>query len=489
MLTSTLNANSAAAMHEDHPDNHAVSVSTLIELFKQVLADTTAFDHHVSRYLPASQLQEELDLALSADGCKQAEIVASLQSYLRYTPKTWEADFNKLLFSGFDAPGVLADWVTSICNNTMHTYQVAPVATLMEHELIKQLNQLIGFDNGNGIMVSGGSMANTVALLLARHKKCPTIKEQGYSGKPMVAYVSELAHYSFEKAANTLGIGTQNLVAVDSDACGRLKPEALESAIKSSRKEGKVPFFIGLTAGTTVIGSFDPVTETADIARHNGLWLHIDGAWGGPVVFSETHRHLLGDTALANSFTWDAHKLMNVPLTASAILVNDSHSLDQACAGGGSAYLFHRDENEAYNLGNKSLQCGRRVDSLKFWLSWKAAGNLGYAQKVDHLMALSAYMQNRIKDHPQLELLAPANFLNVLFRVVPTGKQSEKQLAVLNISICKAMLSQDLGFVDYASYKGQLGIRYILANEKLTEPHVDRFLEHCLQIGAAHLQL
>jgi glutamate/tyrosine decarboxylase-like PLP-dependent enzyme len=472
-------------MPEEHSAPCPDQLPELIDQLKQVFQQPGNADHHVSRYLPAKELKAILDLKLKPEGCELPEAVVALQGYLHYTPKTWQADFNKLLFSGIDSPGVLADWITSISNTTMHTYQVAPVASLMEQEIIRTLNNIVGFKQGDGIMVSGGTMANMVAMMLARYRQNPNIKELGFSGKPLIAYVSELAHYSFEKAANVLGIGTLNLVAVDSDDQGRLRPDRLEKAIEKSLSENKQPFFIGLTAGTTVIGSFDPVKKCAAIAQRHDLWLHIDGAWGGPVLFSEAHKTLLADTAMADSFTWDAHKLMNVPLTASAILVKDKHILQNCCAGGGGAYLFHADENAAYNLGDKSLQCGRRVDSLKFWMSWKVTGEEGYARKIDKLMALKAYMLRKIEMHTELQLLAPANFLNVLFRFEPQQLLSEKQLARLNIEICKTMLKQDLGFVDYAQYKSRLGIRFILANDDLDEQHIDRFLANCLRIGAA----
>jgi len=464
-------------------DRYPTQLPGLIDQFKQVVEKANNHDHHVSHYLAADKLAEKLDLTLGLEGCEETEIVAALLNYLRYTPKAWQADFNKLLYSGFDAPGVLADWVTTVSNATMHTYQVSPVASLMEQELIHTLNHLVGFDEGDGIMVSGGTMANMVAMMLARHRQCPNIKEQGFGGQQLVAYVSELAHYSFEKAANVLGIGTQNLISVKSDDQGCLDPEALENAINKSIRENKRPFFIGLTAGTTVVGSFDPVAQASSLARHHSIWLHIDGAWGGPVLFSESCKHLLADSALADSFTWDAHKLMNVPLTASAILVKKKHTLSSACGGGGNTYLFHEDGNSAYNFGNKSLQCGRRVDSLKFWLSWKSTGATGYASKVEKLIALRKYMSNKVDGHLALQLLAPANYLNVLFRYKPRQSLSESQLARINIAICQSMLKQDLGFVDYAQYKGRLGIRFILANSDLSEQHIDRFLENCLQIG------
>jgi len=151
----------------------AAPIAGLIDQLKQVIEVPGNSGHHVSHYFPASELEATLDLALGAKGCDPGQLTAALQSYLHHTPKTWHPDFNKLLFSGLDGPALLADWVTSLSNSTMHTYQVAPVATLMEQELIRNLNQLIGFARGDGIMVSGGSMANMVAMLLARHRQQP----------------------------------------------------------------------------------------------------------------------------------------------------------------------------------------------------------------------------------------------------------------------------------------------------------------------------
>ena len=484
---------------------HDKAKSALPELFALLSAAYQAepADSTATGTLAAHSLQKQLNLKLSEHGCERNELIRYLREYLRHTPDTARPEFNKLLFSGMDETAVLADWVTSLSNTTMHTYQVAPVASLMEREIIARLNTLIGFDQApdiatsagitsdrhnttsGGIMTSGGSSANMLAMMMARHRACPDIKQQGIQNRTLVAYVSDQAHYSYEKAANTLGIGTRNLIAVASDDEARMIPEALQLAIEQSIVEGKQAFFIGLTAGTTVTGAFDNIAQAAAIARQHALWLHIDGAWGAPALFSSQHRSLLEGSEMADSFSWDAHKLMNIPLTASLILVKQQSDLEQCCAGGGEAYLFHQDKNAEFNSGRYSLQCGRRVDALKLWLSWKANGTQGYAAKVDHLMTLKQAMLNQIQAQPELQVLAPAPFLNVLFRYAPSGWQDEQQLAELNISICQSLRSQGLAYVDYAHYKGRLGIRFILANADLNQSHIDRLLAHCLKAGKA----
>ncbi len=370
----------------------------------------------------------------------------------------------------------------------MHTYQMSPVATLMEQELINQWNRLVGFTSasqtGDGVMVSGGSQANLIGMMMARHHACPDIKTNGFGHQKLIAFVSDQAHYSGQKAANVLGIGVDNLIAVASDSDGRMCPSALIEAIEQSIEKGHKPFYIGLTAGTTVLGAFDPVPQCRVIADQYNLWLHIDGAWGAPVLFSQQHKHLLKGCELADSFSWDAHKLMNVPITAAVILTRHQGMLEQTCGGGGGDYLFHNDENAAHNLGQKSIQCGRRADALKVWLSWKAIGNTGFEDKVDQLQILKDGCVEAIENSPQLHMIGPAPYLNVLFQYRPSADLNEVQLRELNIALCKAMQTQGGAFVDYAKYQGKTGIRLILANSDTQVSDINRLLDNCIKTGA-----
>lgn len=454
-----------------------------VELLSRIVDDWVAEERPVAQTPKASELQNQLDLQLEQQGCDIDVLEESLKTYLKYNPDVSQAGFYKLLYSGLNEPALLGDWVTSLGNATMHTYQVGPVATLMELELIRQWNRLIGFDNGDGVMVSGGSQANMIGMMLARHQACPDYKTLGGAGRTLVAFVSDQAHYSMQKAAHVLGIGTDNLIAVSSDENGQILPAELEQAVERSLAAGQQPFFIGLTAGTTVIGAFDPVAACSEIAKRYDLWLHIDGAWGGPVLFSDSYKSLLMSSGLADSFAWDAHKLMNVPITAAAILVKHAGVLKDCCSGGGGDYLFHNDENAAYNLGEKSIQCGRRADALKVWLSWKAVGHDGFANKIDYLQTIKHHCLQIIEQTPSLHLMAPAAYLNVLFRYQPDRSMSEQELRQLNIDICKTMMREGGPYVDYAQFKGKTGIRLILANQTVQTADVDLFLRRCVEVG------
>jgi len=458
-----------------------------LDIFQQLATEHLRQDRPVSEPISAKDLNKIIDFSLGLEGSELDELKQAAGQYLTYQPDSAQVDFFKLLYSGRNDPALFGDWVTSLSNANMHTYQMSPVATLMEQELINQWNRLVGFTTdsktGDGIMVSGGSQANLIGMMMARHQACPDIKTKGYSPQKLVAFVSDQAHYSGQKAANVLGIGTENLIAVASDEHGRLCPAALLAAVELSVQQGHKPFYIGLTAGTTVLGAFDPVPECRAIADKYNLWLHIDGAWGAPILFSQHSKHLLSGCELADSFAWDAHKLMNVPITAAVVLTRHKGMLEQTCGGGGGDYLFHSDENAAFNLGQKSIQCGRRADALKVWLSWKAIGSNGFANKIDHLQGLKQGCVDTIEASSDLHMIGPAPYLNVLFQYRPCAALSEEQLRTLNIGICKTMQAEGGAFVDYAKYQGKTGIRLILANSDTQASSISKLLEHCVKTG------
>jgi len=201
------------------------------------------------------------------------------------------------------------------------------------------------------------------------------------------------------------------------------------------------------------------------------------------VLFSPEYKHLLKGCELADSFAWDAHKLMNVPITATVVLTCHRGILEATCGGGGTEYLFHADENSAHNLGQKSIQCGRRADALKVWLSWKAIGNNGFADKVNELQVVKQDCVKAIETSTDLHMIGPAPYLNVLFQYRPMAPLDEAQLRTLNIAICKTMQIQGGAFVDYSKYQGKTGIRLILANTDTQTSDIDRLLAHCVETG------
>ncbi|KAL1379296.1 hypothetical protein pipiens_015004, partial [Culex pipiens pipiens] len=174
------------------------------------------------------------------------------------------------------------------------------------------------------------------------------------------------AHYSIKKAVHWLGIGIDNLVLVRTDPGGCMIPEELEKAIGTVLASGRQPFFVNSTAGTTVLGAFDPFERIADICERHNLWLHVDSCLGGSAILSRKHSHLLAGVERADSLAWNPHKTLGAPLQCSIFLLKHKGLLHE-CNSANADYLFQQDKfyDVSYDTGDKSVQCGRKVDAFK----------------------------------------------------------------------------------------------------------------------------
>ncbi len=458
-------------------------LSRTVEMIVDHLRRSCEADAPVSDRLDPQALHDSIDFDLPHEGVDLAALEPVIRGYLEHATRTSHPRFLNQLFSGHDIPGIIGEFVASASNTSMYTYEVAPVATLMEQELLRTMRGMVGFDEGEGILVPGGSNANMVAMLMARQRHSADSKRLGLGDTRYDAFVSDQAHYSFLMGANVLGIGTDAVIPIESDATGRMIPEKLEAAIERSRIAGRTPFFVAATAGTTVLGAFDPIAECTKIARRHGLWMHVDGAWGAPVLFSRRHRALIDGCADADSFAWDAHKLMGVPLTCTAILLRESGQLAPTCATSGTDYIYHDNPNESYDLGPLSLACGRKVDSLKLWLAWKHHGGAGYERRVDHLMELAAAARRHIDAHPHLELQAEPSYLNLCFRYAPQTDASHREVDRLNQAIRDDLADSGSALVNYALIGDRVTIRLVLPNPELTESLVTELLNEVATIG------
>ncbi len=457
-------------------------LSKALQLIGQYLAENADPETRVVQYQNPETLRAKIDFAIPDVGVSNQQLLVLLETYLTYSVRTGHRQFFNQLFAGFNLPGFLGSVFASLTNTSMAIYEISPMATLIEQELIREINGYIGFDAGEGTFVTGGSNANLIAMLCARNQILPAAKYHGMQSHSLTLFVSDQAHYSFLKAANVLGIGLDHVIKVATDGKGRMVPQALEQAIAHSLAAGQTPFFIGATAGTTVLGAFDPFCEIADIAQQYQLWLHIDGAWGGAVLLSDRHRHLLAGSERADSFTWDAHKLMGLPLICSAILLKHPGILQQTVANADTDYLFHEHDNAAYDLGLLSLQCGRPVEALKLWLAWQSFGKQGYAQKIDWLFEMADYATQIIHHHPELELMVPTQFLNVCFRYVPN---EDVDIDQFNLALRDRLVKSGKSLVNHASLRGKSMIRLILANPDIQQTDLDQFFHNLLEAGKA----
>jgi glutamate/tyrosine decarboxylase-like PLP-dependent enzyme len=255
-------------------------------------------------------------------------------------------------------------------------------------------------------------------------------------------------------------------------------PEELSMAIEESFLKGKRPFFVGATAGTTVKGAFDPIEEMAQIAKHHDLWFHVDGALGGPVIFSSRHRDLLEGLNKADSFVLNAHKLMGLPLICSILLIREKGNLLNTNSVTGTDYLFHDEAFGSHDLGPMSLQCGRRVDALKLWLSLKFYGEKGYADRMDRFFELAALAEDIVNRTPFLELMAPRSSVNVCFRYLPDNSEDIDEF---NLRLREELARSGKALVNYARLGKDVAIRLVISNHELARDDISLFFDNLIR--------
>ena len=358
-----------------------------------------------------------------------------------------------------------------LANSPMHTFKASGVQVLIERAVLRRMGALAGMPDGDGLIAPGGSLSNLAAMILARNHALPQSREQGLPGVRAMVYTSAVSHYSVRKAAGMAGLGRDNVRPVPTDDEGRMRPDALAQMIAEDRAAGAVPVTIVATAGTTVLGAFDPLPALADVAEREGVWLHVDAAYGGSVLLSPRHRSLLGGCERADSITWDAHKLLTVPLTCSAMLTRRPGLCAQAFDEPAS-YLFQDDA--LLDPGRGSLQCGRKNDALKLWLMWKHHGDEGLAARVDQLFALANHLASRVQENPRLRLAKRPASVNVCFEVV--GKSSRR--------LCRTLWERDVAQIGHAVVDGREVVRWVLVDPAITTKDVDEVLADLLAVAS-----
>ncbi|MFW6043035.1 MAG: pyridoxal phosphate-dependent decarboxylase family protein, partial [Marinilabiliaceae bacterium] len=261
-----------------------------------------------------------------------------------------------------------------------------------------------------------------------------------------------------------------------SDENGKMIPSELEKEIIQSLENGEKPFFVVATCATTMLAAYDPVDEIADICDRHRIWLHADGAFGGSLLLSDQHRHLMKGLERTDSFVWDPHKIMNIPLICSALLVKKKGTLKHNITDINTDYLYHQlDDNE--DLGEKSIQCGRRVDAVKLWFAWKYFGLEGYQKRIDNLIDMAKYAEDQVNSNPSLELLVPRQSFAVCFRYKPAYNAN---LNAFNLELREALRKKGKTLVNFSHIGQTLAIRFVATNGDLKEHDLDQFFENLL---------
>lgn len=382
--------------------------------------------------------------------------------------------------------GIIADMVAAAMNANVGGRE--HVAIHVERQVIEWCRTLFGFPEGtSGLLLSGTSMATLVALAVARHQATDgVVKRHGLDCHPasLVGYSSTEAHGSVTKAFELLGLGGDALRAVPVDAAYRMDVAALGRQLAADRRDGRQPFCVIASAGTVNTGAIDDLVALADLCVAEGLWLHVDGAFGALAALSESLCPRVAGVERADSLAFDFHKWMHVPYDAGCVLVRDG-TAHRAAFSTRAAYLASSASGLA---GGEPWYCdygpelSRGFRALKVWATFRAYGTRRLGESIAANCALADYLAERVAAHPTLELMAPVSLAIICLRYVAPGLDADA-LDSLNADIVTELQNSGIVAPSATTLGEAKVIRVNITNHRTRRTDMDILLEEIVATG------
>ena len=380
----------------------------------------------------------------------------------------------------------LCDLVAALSNQAMAVYETGPSATMLERQVLRWLGELAGWPQAQGVLTSGGAQANLTALLAARQvtlrRHGVNVWQDGIGAQRLRILASEHAHYSVARAAGIMGLGSAAVIKVAADDNGGMRVDALAAAHQTCAAENAIVIAVAATAGCTPTGSIDPLHEIGKYCRDHQLWLHVDGAHGASLLLSAQRRAQLEGIALADSLTWDGHKLLYMPAAVSAVLFRHAGDSYAAFAQDAS-YLFQGEtpEAEAYNTSYRTLECTKRMMGLKLWAAFSLYGVQGLGTLVDEVGARARLFAGLLHAHPQFELLMAPQTNIVCFRHLQPGLDAGA-LSRHQAALRQRIVHSGNFHLTQVEYRGEIWLRVTLMNPFTEAAHLQALLDLMVQM-------
>lgn len=368
----------------------------------------------------------------------------------------------------------LGEWVAATVNNNMLSLEMSPVSSHMEVQVIQTIAKLFGYDaKAGGTLLSGGSLANLQALAVARNHILGTLEHglTSLQAQPVV-FASDAAHTSLQKAAMILGLGTSAIIPVKTNAHSQMDVSDLQEKIKKNLDQGKKPIAIVATAGTTVTGNIDPIDLISEVAKTYGIWLHVDAAYGGALVFSKKERNRLQGIEKADSITFNPQKWMYISKTCAMVLFKDQKILHNDFR----ISAPYMNDTDFTNLGEISVQGTRHADILKLWLSLQHLGMKGYEQLIEESYRLQNHFSEHVRKRPYLELASESDTNLCCFRGKPEYL-AQNSWDQWNLELQQTLLKEGQTFLSLPTYRGKRWLRAVLLNPFTAEKDIDQLFE------------
>jgi aromatic-L-amino-acid decarboxylase len=419
-----------------------------------------------------------------------------------YHPRTWGYFTPPPLFGS-----ILGETLSQVAHQGVDVWEAGPVAAFVEEEVVRWLCDLVGYGAGGfGLLTSGGVMANFIALALARDVQLARLRKMDHPPRGAAlegarVYASDQAHFSVMRALDELGFPPDTLVVVQSDDAFRLQAGPVATAILRDRAAGLTPLAIAAVAGSTNTGSIDAVGDLARLAQREGLWLHVDAAYGAAARLSANAAARVRDLELADSVTVDPHKWMYQAYDIGGLVVRDGSLLEATFGRKRPEYYRGGDAPDArdkapdehmkagqlnfYRLGFEGT---RRWRALKLWLSWQHLGTSGFGRLIDMNLELAAYLAERVNEANDFEALPREPELSVVcFRHLAPGL-AEGDLDDHQDRLQSALEASGEGWLSTTRLRGSTWLRAGLLNPTSSHEDVDQLLSTLRRLASKTAQ-
>lgn len=377
--------------------------------------------------------------------------------------------------------GALADLLAAVINPNVGAQVLSPVATEIEKQTIQWLAELIGVPGFNGLLVSGGNMANITAYATAK-----TIKSKGNENM-FTVYCPKTTHAWIEKAVKLFGPGTENLRWIEINEQQQMDTSLLEQTITIDIKNGYRPLMVVGTAGDVSTGAVDDLKTIAAICKKHDTWFHVDGAYGAPAAALPDMQNVFEGMADADSIALDPHKWLYSPLEAGCVLVKNPHHLTETFSSHPVYYNFDgKDGIKMLNYYEYGFQNSRGFKALKVWLALQQAGRNGYIKMIAEDIALSLSLYRLAENHPELEAVSQHLSITTL-RYIPAGLkntgQDDAYLNRLNEALLNELQKGGEVFLSNAVIKGKYCLRGCIVNFRTTQTDIHEITGIILREG------
>lgn len=371
------------------------------------------------------------------------------------------------------APGILAEAVSAALNVNGMVWRSGPAVTELEEHVLDLLAEALGLRRGLAGAINDTASTSTLhALAAARHAALPESTERGLAGGPRGrVYTSDQAHSSVDKAVLTLGLGRRGVAAVETDAARRMDVDALRRRIRADRDAGVVPVAVVATLGTTSTTAVDPVASLVEVAREEGVWLHVDAAWGGPLALLPEWRAAFAGWEEADSVVVNPHKWLFTPIDCSVLWVREADRLRAAFALT-PEYLRTAETGRATNLMDYGVALGRRFRALKLWFVLRYFGLEGVRRRLRYHLALATRLAEEIEATAGWEVDTAGEMALVVFRAVGSADDD-----ALNRAIVDGVARSGETLLSHTVLEGRVWLRLAVGNLRTTEADIERSWE------------